>query len=263
MASVRPITQFLVRIPNSSPTTIMMIARVRQNRICTSGGRSRTLTRGWSSRAGAAGRRPPPLIPNGPGLLSGADSTGRIGRRRRPVPRPAHGDRIGRPGADRFHDRGGRLVGGGAVRRAEVQGRLRAVGHLAGRDVAEDRDAVVGGPGALRGLGRVGRRRPRDAADVLIDAGVRGPDRAEAPAGAPVVPGDRASWLGFSATAYRVPATPVFWLLWGGGSASAAGVTVACTPVCGCVPGCADDLEFLIRGQAIHLTISAYRFGRR
>ena len=74
--------------------------------------------------------------------------------------------------------------------------------------------------------------------------------------------GDRASRPGFSATAYVVPTTPVFWLLPGGGSASAAGVTVACTPVCGCVPGCADDLEFLIRGQAIHLTISAYRFRR-
>ena len=57
-----------------------------------------------------------------------------------------------------------------------------------------------------------------------------------------------------------VPLTPVFCPLPGGGSASGAGVTVACTPLCGCVPGCADDLEFMIRGQAIHLTISAYRF---
>src|ERR1700759_5281255 len=65
---------------------------------------------------------------------------------------------------------------------------------------------------------------------------------------------------GPSATVCVVPFTPAFCPLPGGGSALGAGVTVACTPSCGCVPGCADDLEFLIRGQAIHLTISAYRF---
>ena len=65
---------------------------------------------------------------------------------------------------------------------------------------------------------------------------------------------------GTSATVCVTPLIPVLCPLPGGGSASGAGVTVACTPLCGCVPGCADDLEFLIRGQAIHLTISAYRF---
>ena len=67
--------------------------------------------------------------------------------------------------------------------------------------------------------------------------------------------------VGLSATTvYLVPSIRVFCPLPGVGSALGAGVTVACTPSCGCVPGCADDLEFLIRGQAIHLTISAYRF---
>src|SRR6516162_2963005 len=63
-----------------------------------------------------------------------------------------------------------------------------------------------------------------------------------------------------SATECWVPLMPVLRPLFGAGSASGAGVTVTCTPSCSCVPGSADDLGFLIRGQAIHLTTSAYRF---
>src|SRR3984957_5745402 len=187
MASVRPITQFLVRIPNSSPTAIMMIARVRQNRICTSGGRSRTLTRGWPSRAAAAGRRPPPRIPNGPGLLSGAGSTGRTVDVTVRFHVPPTG--IGSAGlaAAGSPVPGRPAVGRGAVRPPEVQDRFRFVGNLAGGHVAEDGDAVVGGRRALRGLFRLGLLR-RFGRWRLIEAGVRVPDRAEAPAGVPVVP---------------------------------------------------------------------------
>lgn len=63
------------RIPNSRPTTIMKIRRVRQNRGCTSGGRSRMPIRGCPSRAGAGDRRSPIRILNGRGLFSAVDPT--------------------------------------------------------------------------------------------------------------------------------------------------------------------------------------------
>src|ERR1700677_4763285 len=267
MASVRPIIQFLVRIPNSSPTTIMMIARVRQNRICTSGGRSRTLTRGWPSRAGAGGRWPPTLFPNGPGLLSGVGSTGRAD------------DAVGR-----FHDppTGIGSAGPGATASPSAAawppagercgGRKSRIGsESAGTSVVAMSPKIEMPSSAGAGLGPGSAVSAVSGEDAEVDDGLGG--ASSTPECAYLIGprrrlalrscrGDRASWAGFSATAYVVPATPVLWLLRGGGSASAAGVTVACTPVCGCVSGCADDLELLIRGQAIHLTISAYRFGR-
>src|SRR5580700_5617222 len=65
-----------------------------------------------------------------------------------------------------------------------------------------------------------------------------------------------------SDTEYLVPLTPAFCFVPSARSASGAGVTLTCTPSCSDVPGSADDLDFLLRGQAIHLTTSAYRYGR-
>jgi len=68
--------------------------------------------------------------------------------------------------------------------------------------------------------------------------------------------------LSRSDTEYLVPLTPAFCFVPSAGSPSGAGVTLTCTPSCSDVPGSVDDLDFLLRGQAIHLTTSAYRSGR-
>ena len=57
----------------------MMMARSRQKRSCTSGGRSRTLTRCSCSSAGWPAHRIPRIRPNGFGFLSSASSLARGG----------------------------------------------------------------------------------------------------------------------------------------------------------------------------------------
>ena len=232
-------------------------------------------TRGWPSRAGCGRAK----------IANPHSERTRLTLRRRPDRLRGGRDLLVPPRAGRLL--GGRGFGGGARLRAarrraarlrgpaerpEVQGGFLVLGHLGGRDVAEDGDALVrrleptrggsrlalaAGEGRVARRGGLGaglvdragrrRRRPGRSSSTPECAYLIGPRRRLAVRSCR---GNRASVPWLSATACVVPATPAFRPLPGGGSASGAGVTVACTPLCGCVPGCADDLELLDSGPS-------------
>ena len=72
---MRETSQLLVRTANTTPTITMMMSRSRQKRSCTSGGRSRTLTRGSCSSPGWPAHRIPSIRPNEFGFLSSSASS--------------------------------------------------------------------------------------------------------------------------------------------------------------------------------------------
>ena len=242
MASESPTCQ-LATIVKTTPTTITTIARNRHMRSRTSGGRSRTLSRrGPLSHAGGVtdtGSSPDEVRSPAAALPVAAGRTGRG------------------PETCWFHAGcgtsrsavGGSSSGGTsvvttpssiAIPSSRRRPPLTSVASSISADTSSTPESAYCTPAAFGGEAACRPFAERRPPAVHRDVG--DPDRSD--------------------TEYLVPLTPAFCFVPWAGSASGAGVTLTCTPSCSDVPGSADDLDFLLRGQAIHLTTSAYRYGR-
>ena len=240
MASESPTCQ-LATIVKTTPTTITTIARNRHMRSRTSGGRSRTLSRrGPLSHAGGVtdtGRSPDEVRSPAAALPVAAARTGRgLGERWFHAGCGTSRSAVGGPSSS-----GGTSVvttpSSIAIPSSRRPPPLTSVASWISADTSSTPESAYCTPADFGGVAACRPFAERRPPDVHRDV------------------------AGRSDTACLVPLTPAFCFVPSAGSASGAAVTLTCTPSCSDVPGSVDDLDFLLRGQAIHLTTSAYRSG--